>query len=96
VTDVRESPAFALARRLRDRGADLHWHDPHVERFEVDGVPLPRLAELSAEELGRMDVVVVHTDHSAYDWPAIVDDAPLLFDTRNATAGMSDPKITRL
>lgn len=96
VADVRESPAFALARRLRDRGADLSWHDPHVERFEVDGVPLPRVAELTAEELGSMDLVVVHTDHSAYDWPAIVDEAPLLFDTRNATAGLIDPKISRL
>jgi nucleotide sugar dehydrogenase len=69
VADVRESPAFALARRLRDRGAELCWHDPHV---------------------------VIHTDHSAYDWPAIVRDAPLVFDTRNATAGITDPRVRRL
>jgi UDP-N-acetyl-D-glucosamine dehydrogenase len=67
-----------------------------VERFEVDGVSLPRVAELSANELGGMDVVVVHTDHSGYDWQAAVDHAPLVFDTRNATAGLSDPKISRL
>jgi len=96
VADVRESPAFALARRLRDRGAELCWHDPYVERFEVDGVPLQRVTELTAEELADTDVVVVHTDHSTYDWPAIVDDAPLLFDTRNATAGLTDRKIHRL
>jgi UDP-N-acetyl-D-glucosamine dehydrogenase len=96
VADVRESPAFALARRLRDRGADLRWHDPHAGRFEVDGVPLPRVTELSAEALEAVDLVVVHTDHSAYDWPAIVGDAPLVFDTRNATAGISDPRIRRL
>jgi UDP-N-acetyl-D-glucosamine dehydrogenase len=67
-----------------------------VERFEVDGVRLPRVVELTARQLADTDVVVVHTDHSAYDWPAIVDDAPLLFDTRNATAGLTDPKIRRL
>jgi UDP-N-acetyl-D-glucosamine dehydrogenase len=96
IADVREPPAFALARRLRDRGAELRWHDPYVERFEVDGVPLPRVTELTAQELADTDVVVVHTDHSAYDWPAIVDDAPLLFDSRNATAGLTDLKIRRL
>ena len=96
VADLRESPAFALARRLRDRGAELCWHDPHVDRFEVDGVALPEVGSLSARALAATDLVVIHTDHSAYDWPAIVRDAPLVFDTRNATAGITDPRIRRL
>lgn len=44
----------------------------------------------------RQVVSLVHTDHSAYDWPAVFVDAPLVFDTRNATAGIRDPKIRRL
>jgi UDP-N-acetyl-D-glucosamine dehydrogenase len=96
VADVSESPAFALARRLRDRGAELSWHDPHVGRFEVDGVLLARTTSLSARALRAADLVVIHTDHSVYDWPAIVADARLVFDARNATAGINDPRIHRL
>jgi UDP-N-acetyl-D-mannosaminuronate dehydrogenase len=29
--------------------------------------------------------VVIVTDHSAYDWPAIYDAAPLVVDTRNVS-----------
>jgi UDP-N-acetyl-D-glucosamine dehydrogenase len=67
-----------------------------VDRFEVDGVALPEVGSLSARALAATDLVVIHTDHSAYDWPAIVRDAPLVFDTRNATAGITDPRIRRL
>jgi nucleotide sugar dehydrogenase len=96
VADVRESPAFALTRKLGARGAQVTWHDPHVDRFEVEGVSLPRIAQLTEGELASADLVVVHTNHSYYDWPAVVAGARLVFDTRNATIGIGDPKITRL
>jgi UDP-N-acetyl-D-glucosamine dehydrogenase len=96
VADVRESPAFALARRLRARGADLSWHDPYAQGFEIDGVPLPRTRSLTPEVLAAADLVVIHTDHSAYDWDEIVRDSRLVFDTRNATGEISDPKVSRL
>jgi len=96
VGDVRESPSHALTRRLGARGARITWHDPHVDLFEVEGVPLSRTTKLTDAELGAADLVIVHTDHSYYDWPAVVAGARLVFDTRNATIGIDDPKITRL
>jgi UDP-N-acetyl-D-glucosamine dehydrogenase len=96
IGDLRESPAFAVARRLLDRGAELSWHDPYVAHFEIDGVAVPRAVSLTPEVLSEADLVVIHTDHSSYDWPAVVSGAQLVFDTRNATAGISDQKITRL
>ena len=37
---------------------------------------------------GRRGIcVLIVTDHSAYDWPFIVQHAPLVIDTRNATKG---------
>jgi len=96
VGDVRESPAYTLARRLRVRGAQVTWHDPHVKHFEAEGIPFPRTDRLTEAELGAADLVIVHTDHSYYDWPAIIAGAHLVFDTRNATIGLEDPKITRL
>jgi UDP-N-acetyl-D-glucosamine dehydrogenase len=96
VCDVRESTAFMLARRLVSRGANLSWHDPHVVSFEVDGRALPHISDLTDEVLTGMDLVVVHTDHSSYDWQAIVRGARMVLDTRNATVGYDDRKITRL
>ena len=44
--------------------------------------------ELTPEFLASHDLVLIVTDHSAYDWPFIVEHAPLVVDTRNATRGV--------
>ncbi len=88
VDDPRESPSFALIERLVEHGAIVSYNDPHIpqlpsmRRFQV-----PRLAsvELSAGFLARQDCVLIATDHSAYDYQFIVEHAPLVIDTRNAT-----------
>ena len=46
--------------------------------------------ELTPANLSSYDCVLLATDHSSYDMHAILDDAQLLVDTRNATR-----KITR-
>jgi UDP-N-acetyl-D-glucosamine dehydrogenase len=38
----------------------------------------------TAAALASRDVVLILTAHAGYDWPAIVRDAPLVIDTRNA------------
>jgi len=45
------------------------------------------------ENLGQYDAVMIVTDHSSYDYKAIVDQAQLVVDTRNATKGIDSPKI---
>jgi UDP-N-acetyl-D-glucosamine dehydrogenase len=47
------------------------------------------------EALGQYDCVVIITDHSDYDFRQIVEEAQLVVDTRNATAGICSPKIVR-
>jgi UDP-N-acetyl-D-glucosamine dehydrogenase len=47
------------------------------------------------EDLGHYDCVIIVTDHSDYDYQQIVDEAQLIIDTRNATAGISSPRIVR-
>ncbi len=41
--------------------------------------------ELNPKTLGSYDAVVIATDHTSYDYTAIVDAAQLVVDTRNAT-----------
>jgi UDP-N-acetyl-D-glucosamine dehydrogenase len=47
------------------------------------------------EKLGQYDVVLIVTDHSNYDFEAIVKESKLVVDTRNATKGIISDKIVR-
>jgi nucleotide sugar dehydrogenase len=97
VGDMRESSAPILIRRLESRGADVRWHDPHVPAQTFAGTTaLAVEGELGAEELAAADLVVVHTDHSAYDPEQIVRHSQKVFDTRNLTAGHQAPHVVRL
>jgi UDP-N-acetyl-D-glucosamine dehydrogenase len=95
IGDVRETPAGALARRLTSRGALVSWHDPHVRSHDVLQ-PAMRVESLSADVLGGFDLVIIHTDHSSYNWPWIVEHAALVLDTRNVTRALDNPKVDRL
>jgi len=96
IDDVRESPALDIIRLLQARGAEVDYADPYVPSvseslaaamYSVDGVP---------GICAGYDCVVVCTDHTEFDWAAIIDAAPLIIDTRNVTAGREDPHIVRL
>ncbi|WP_228083061.1 nucleotide sugar dehydrogenase [Streptomyces profundus] len=86
VADVRESPAFPVARILRQAGAEVAYHDPLVAEFDSDGVPVPRETELT-EALARADLAILLQDHSAYPAHQLVQAPCALLDTRGKTAG---------
>jgi UDP-N-acetyl-D-glucosamine dehydrogenase len=95
VADVRETPAVTLVRRLLAKGAEVCWHDPWVDHVEELPGAARRLPHLSDEALGAFDLVIVHTDHTVYDWPWILEHAALVLDTRNATAAFEHPRVAR-
>ncbi|MER6059621.1 nucleotide sugar dehydrogenase [Streptomyces sp. NPDC001792] len=84
IGDLRESPAFPLARRLLLAGARVCWHDPHIPEFTVDGQPLPEVKSLDADSLSGVDLAILHTPHSCIDLDGLVRNAPLVLDTRGA------------
>ena len=46
---------------------------------------------------GEYDLVLILTAHAGYDWPAIVAQAAVVVDTRNATADVPDAgRVIRL
>ena len=93
VDDPRESPSFELLELLRQRGAVLTYNDPHIPklpRMRHWDVPEMTSTELTPEFLAAQDCVLIATDHSAYDYDAIVRDARLVVDTRNATRNVTD------
>jgi UDP-N-acetyl-D-glucosamine dehydrogenase len=88
VDDPRESPGFELMDLLLHRGALVQYHDPYIPTLP----PMRRFGhlrmsshDLSPEFLRSQDCVLIVTDHTGYDWPWIVEHAPLVVDTRNAT-----------
>jgi UDP-N-acetyl-D-glucosamine dehydrogenase len=95
IDDLRESPALTIIELLRDRGAVVSYNDPffatvgHGRHYKLDMTNTP------LENLEQYDAVVIVTDHSTYDYRAIVEQSQLIVDTRNATKGIDSPKILR-
>ncbi|MEU9413536.1 nucleotide sugar dehydrogenase [Streptomyces sp. NPDC048281] len=81
VADQREAPAVPVARLLREREAEIAFHDPLVPAWFVDGEAVPRVTDVMAAARSH-DLTILLQDHSAYDLPALGDEARLLFDTR--------------
>ncbi len=94
IDDLRESPALDVIHLLKRRGAQVTFSDPHVAHLSVDGLEL--CAEPPEKAVAEADCVVIITDHSAFDYRALVANARLIVDTRNALRGVSSPKIVRL
>ena len=92
IADQRESPAKPIAVELRDKGADVEFHDPHVVTWRLGSESLTRVDDLDSA-LARADIVVLLQNHSDYDLASIAAQAGRLFDTRGATSG---PKVVRL
>jgi UDP-N-acetyl-D-glucosamine dehydrogenase len=97
VADTRESPALEIIARLRDRGAEISYTDPHVPAVTVDGSVL-KAVELSDQELTAADCVLILTDHPEFDYRRVVEVAPLVVDTRSATWELPTPpgRVVRL
>ena len=93
IDDLRESPALTIIELLQKEGAQVSYHDPYfpiIGRGRKYDLQM-KCAEL--EDLGQYDCVLIVTDHSDYDFPAIVQEAQLVVDTRNATKGIKSSKI---
>jgi UDP-N-acetyl-D-glucosamine dehydrogenase len=79
VQDTRESPALKLIELLRNGGADIAYHDPHVPELPKHGLSSVAL------EPDAYDCVAIVTAHSAIDYDEVVERAHLVIDFRNAT-----------
>ncbi len=94
IDDVRESPALDIIHLLTRRGANVTYSDPHVPEVRVDGLSLR--AEAMSPAAGSADCVVIVTNHAAFDYEALAQEAKLVVDTRNALGGVKSERIVRL
>ncbi len=94
IDDLRESPALDVIHLLTERGARVTFSDPYIGKLAIDGLDL--CAEPVEKAARAADCVVIITDHKAFDYAALVDQARLVVDTRNALKTFQSEKIVRL
>lgn len=95
VDDMRESPAVELMELLTGKGASVDYSDPHVpsfpkmrkHRFDLDSVPL------TADRIAGYDVVLIATNHDAFDYDLVLKHAKLIVDTRGVYLAPADNVI---
>ena len=92
VGDVREAPALKVARLLRELGAEVSYHDPHVAEVPELGL---ESAGLEAA-LAACDVACIVTAHTEVDYRRVVAEAPLVVDFRGVTRDIEAPNLVRL
>ena len=92
VGDLREAPALKIIRGLVALGAEVSFHDPHVEELTEFGL---RSVDLDAELAGA-DIVCIVTAHPEVDHERVVRDAQLVLDFRGVTRGIEASNLARL
>ncbi|MFM9281222.1 nucleotide sugar dehydrogenase [Paenibacillus jiagnxiensis] len=87
-SDIRESPALSLIRVLLNWGASIHYHDPYIPEFSLDG--LKYSSEPFTDDIfEKTDCVLIATDHSQIPIEHILEKSKFVYDTRNVTKDLS-------
>jgi UDP-N-acetyl-D-glucosamine dehydrogenase len=84
VDDMRESPSVELMELLESKGATVSYSDPHVPVFPVmreHQFDLKSI-ELTGGSVAGYDCILIATNHNAFDYGMIKNNAKLIVDTR--------------
>jgi UDP-N-acetyl-D-glucosamine dehydrogenase len=99
IDDVRESPALDVIALLKRKGAIVEYHDPYIPHIhhEYEGWKMDSIADVMSA-VADADAVIIVTNHKVYDYPAIIQAAKFVFDSRNATGklGKESENVERL
>jgi UDP-N-acetyl-D-glucosamine dehydrogenase len=92
VGDMRESPALRIIEVLRQRGAEISYHDPYVPSLPVEGLASAPLDQAADEA----DAIVLVTAHPGIDYECIAADARIFVDLRGVTQRTRSKNLARL
>jgi UDP-N-acetyl-D-glucosamine dehydrogenase len=98
IDDIRESPALDVIGLLQKKGAKVEYHDPFIPHLQThDDITMESVKDVM-EAVRYADCIIIITNHSAYDYEAILKEAKFIFDSRNALGeqGKNNPKVVRL
>jgi UDP-N-acetyl-D-glucosamine dehydrogenase len=98
IDDMRESPAMDVLGLLLARGAKVSYADPWVPEVHgrewAGGYDL-KAVDMTRGHIAQYDAVVIVTDHKSFDYKALLEEADLIVDTRNAIKG-EHPNVFKL
>jgi len=83
IDDERESPALEIMDTVAHKGGIVSYNDPHIPLVTTHHGHTYHSVQLSAETLKEADVVVLTTNHSAFDVEFIQQNAQMIVDLRN-------------
>jgi UDP-N-acetyl-D-glucosamine dehydrogenase len=95
IDDLRESPSLTVIELLREQGAEVVYNDPYFPTVGRGRHYNLNMTCTPLTDLGQYDCVLIMTDHSDYDYKAIVKESQLVVDSRNATKGIKSAKVVR-
>ena len=100
IDDMRESPALPIIEKLEKLGAEVSFHDPHVNEMTFENGHKMTNVPLTEQVVTDADCVVIVTDHRSVDYRWIIERAKLIVDSRNTTRDFKNTefaeKIIRL
>jgi len=92
IRDLRKSPALDIIDTLQKKNIKVSYFDPLLPYLKVNHINL-RSIELNRKSLAGFNCVLIATDHSGLDYPFILKNSSLIFDTRYAYKGTSKGKV---
>jgi len=97
IDDLRESPALDVILYLKQKGANVSYHDPYIQEINHDDIQLKSVPDLQ-EAIKEANCTVIITNHSDYDYAQVLNLSSVIVDTRNALGakGKDNPKVVRL
>jgi UDP-N-acetyl-D-glucosamine dehydrogenase len=93
IDDLRESPSLTIIELLQNSGAEVAYNDPYIPMVGKGRKYNLQMHSTPLNHLENYDCVLIVTDHSNYDYREIVAQSKLVVDSRNATRGITSPKI---
>jgi UDP-N-acetyl-D-glucosamine dehydrogenase len=97
VDDHRESVTFKIMDLLSENGATVDYNDPYIPEI----MPVRKYKQfvgkksVPLENLNQYDLTIILTDHSSYNYEAIVEQSKIVVDTRNACSKIKSDKINK-
>ena len=85
VSDYRESPAIRVIEELHKVKAEVDFYDPCISQYHKNGKEYVGLHGITPEIVAGYDLVMITTAHTDVDYGMVVENAAVVFDTKNVT-----------
>ena len=83
ISDLRESPALEIIKKLEDEEAILSYFDPYIPEFINNGKEYKSLEKITEDEIQSQDIIIIATPHSNVNYNLVKENAKVVFDAQN-------------